>query len=818
MDRASTRLLACIVVLCVAVEAAASGFPPFPRDDSFTVFRGGEASVLDNGADSVLANDFDFERDELTAVLDREPERGSLELNPDGTFIYTHDGSNENNDSFRYRAFDGTGSSRRVTVSIRIEDVPNSPPQVTGRVDDQEAAEEAYFELELAGNFTDSDPDDVLTFSASGLPGSGSLAIDPVSGVLSGTPVAGDSKSSPYEVTITARDKVGATASLSFQLTVTEDQRADVSLDIRVVANPVGIGEKSRWEFVVVNNGPSALQQGVLSADWATAGPSLELTAPADCALSGNSTSSPGLSCNITALEAGATLIYPVEGMQGGAGDNSLIGVLTVEDPRPDNNTDVASAQVVDELSEGPTQVINFIGASIDAGDLNADGEIDIVATGGETTVFFNNGGRALTTPGTSLGSGTGASAVTLLDWNGDGHLDIAAGGLADGSTEVFVNDGVGGFSGADRLLPDVGSVNAIASADFDLNGESELVIAGSTGLVIASNGAALSLLSGIGGIDLAIADLDLDGDQDIVAVRANDRAVNLYFNGGSGAPFNQMEIRSGSIGAVSVADINNDGVPDLLFSLDGSDLQAPQHRVHYQQGNGQFTAGQTFGASPASGLLAGDINDDGWNDIATINQAGVHQVYLGSSTGDLNLAPEQLVSSGMKRGVLVDFNGDQSLDLVLAGPDADALEIHANNGIGNLGLGDRTAPELRLLGDATVALAAGEAYIEAGASAIDDIDGDITDQIEILGTINTTSVGTQTLTYRVSDRAGNTSSVVRTIRIGVNEGTGGSGGGTMSPALLVIIGLLTVLRQARRRQKTGAGEGNRTLILSLGS
>lgn len=804
MDRASLRIITCLVMLCIAADAAASGFRPLARADSFTVFRGGEASVLDSGADSVLDNDFDLERDPLTAVLDREPKRGSLELRPDGTFVYRHDGSNKDEDEFRYRAFDGTRYSRRVTVSIRIEEIPNAPPQVVEEVGDQEAAQDAYFELALADNFVDPDPDDVLAFSASGLPKSRSLTIDPVSGVLSGTPGRSDARSKPYDVTITARDKAGASAKLSFDLTIIEDRRADVALDVRVVTNPIGVGETSRWELVVSNNGPSALDQGVLNADWATAGPALSLTAPADCALSENNTSSPGLSCNVSALEAGATLTYAVEGVQADAGDNSLIGVLVADDPKPGNNTDLASAQVVAEFSEGPTQVIDFIGAGIDAGDLDADGEIDIVATGSETAVFFNNGNRALTTPGTSLGAGTGASAVTLLDWNGDGHLDIAAAGLADGSTEIFVNDGLGAFSSAERLSVNVGTVRAVADADLDLNGQSELVIAGSAGVIIRQNGAAITSLSETGGLDLAIADIDLDGDQDIVAIRSGDRTVKLYFNDGSGTSFDQAELQAGSVATVSVADINNDGSPDLLFGLDGDDLQAPQHQVYYQQGNGEFSAGQSFGASPVSGLLAGDINDDGWKDVATINRAGIHQVYLGSSSGNLNLAPEQLVSTGMQRGVLVDFNSDESLDLVLVGPEAGALELHANNGIGRLGRGDRAAPDLQLLGDTTLTLAAGQPYVEPGATAIDDIDGDITNLIEVSGTVNSTAVGTQTLTYRVSDRAGNTSSAVRTIKIGVNEGTGGSGGGALSPAMLLLFGLLALLRQARRRPQIG--------------
>ena len=70
------------VVLGWASYAYATGWPPFIRDDSLTVFAGGSASVLDNGAASVLANDFDFERDPMTAILTREPKRGIIDLNP----------------------------------------------------------------------------------------------------------------------------------------------------------------------------------------------------------------------------------------------------------------------------------------------------------------------------------------------------------------------------------------------------------------------------------------------------------------------------------------------------------------------------------------------------------------------------------------------------------------------------------------------------------------------------------------------------------------------------------------------------------------
>jgi hypothetical protein len=257
-------------------------------------------------------------------------------------------------------------------------------------------------------------------------------------------------------------------------------------------------------------------------------------------------------------------------------------------------------------------------------------------------------------------------------------------------------------------------------------------------------------------GRDLAVADLDQDGDQDFVVVLAADRRIELNVNDGSGSFATVTSLDFGSVANVSVSDVNGDGAVDLLLAIDGNDMSAPQNKILYQQGSGEFSPGPSFGASPVAALVTGDINIDGWSDIVAINEAGVHQMYLGSQGGEFSLAPEQIVSAGMRSGVLIDFNSDESLDLILAGPDAGVLEIHANNGIGRLGLGDRIGPEIELLGEVRVNIPAGQEYVDPGATALDDIDGDITDKIEVSGTVSSTVVGTQTITYSVADRAGN--------------------------------------------------------------
>ena len=272
--------------------------------------------------------------------------------------------------------------------------------------------------------------------------------------------------------------------------------------------------------------------------------------------------------------------------------------------------------------------------------------------------------------------------------------------------------------------------------------------------------------------------------------------------NSGIGITFETTRLRFGNVARVSAGNLNSDGFADLLLTIDGSELAMPENLILYQQGNGDFMLGGTFGASAVSELLADDVDDDGRSDILAINEAGVHQLYRSSSDGGFVLNAEQIVSAGMRQGVLVDFNGDQSIDLILAGDEV--VEIYANNGIGRLGLGDRIPPEITLQGEATLTITAGSAYDDAGATASDDIDGDITDSIVQSGDVNSTVVGTYSISYKATDRSGNSSTVQRTVTVKVNDGVGGGGGGAtgllQSMILLLLISAFYIGRFRRNQ------------------
>jgi VCBS repeat-containing protein len=99
---------------------------PVANNDNATVAEGG---TINMGAPGVLANDTDPDGPvALTAILVSGPlHASSFTLNPNGSYVYVHDGSETTSDSFTYKASDSVATSNTATVSITITPV-NDPP------------------------------------------------------------------------------------------------------------------------------------------------------------------------------------------------------------------------------------------------------------------------------------------------------------------------------------------------------------------------------------------------------------------------------------------------------------------------------------------------------------------------------------------------------------------------------------------------------------------------------------------------------------------------------------------------------------------
>lgn len=91
---------------------------PAAEADSFQAQAGKTLSVPANG---VLENDSDPDGDALTAILASRPQKGTVELEADGSFTYKAKKKAKGQDSFTYLAEDPSGLNASATVEVQIK-------------------------------------------------------------------------------------------------------------------------------------------------------------------------------------------------------------------------------------------------------------------------------------------------------------------------------------------------------------------------------------------------------------------------------------------------------------------------------------------------------------------------------------------------------------------------------------------------------------------------------------------------------------------------------------------------------------------------
>ena len=172
----------------------------------------------------------------------------------------------------------------------------------------QTAIENSLFTLDVSGNFSDSDVGDTLTFFATGLPPSGNITIDPVSGVISGTPTVADARDDdPYLVIVTAQDPEGASVSDEFDLVVSALDRANIGLTIGVSPESGLPNDQLQWTFTAANPvGPAPGENVELTGSFFGNGLSVAAGSGSSCSIN-LQTGRADFVCTIGALPVAGT-------------------------------------------------------------------------------------------------------------------------------------------------------------------------------------------------------------------------------------------------------------------------------------------------------------------------------------------------------------------------------------------------------------------------------------------------------------------------------------------------------------------------------
>lgn len=117
-SEANNQVLADFSLPYLCCSKQKPNIPPVATDDKASCMLGKTVVI------PVLDNDYDADNDILTVIKKSDPAHGTVVLNSNNTFTYTHDGSENLKDSFTYCVNDGKDDSNIATVFIEIKSAP----------------------------------------------------------------------------------------------------------------------------------------------------------------------------------------------------------------------------------------------------------------------------------------------------------------------------------------------------------------------------------------------------------------------------------------------------------------------------------------------------------------------------------------------------------------------------------------------------------------------------------------------------------------------------------------------------------------------
>lgn len=306
------------------------------------------------------------------------------------------------------------------------------------------------------------------------------------------------------------------------------------------------------------------------------------------------------------------------------------------------------------------------------------------------------------------LGSGNEWRPYPLLiDFNRDGHLDIIATHrtpITHNALHIWTGNGKGLFSEVEQSWR-TPFYSGLAAGDINHDERIDLVAASHFGNVYTylsndKNEFTVSLfnLHEDGYTVARLADLDEDGNLDLVLLGDSDGGVEIFRGDGTGQWSFVTRFLEGTAGRdLALGDLNNDGKLDMVASMEELGVI-----TFWGSGIDKWVVDPTDFASPSNefgSVVLGDINQDGYLDIALSgsylgrDSLNGPDVFFGNGSGGWHQASDGLkkLKYAVEGIALLDVNQDQHLDLVVGGkvrsgvdPKAYGLFLFTGDGQGN--------------------------------------------------------------------------------------------------------------------------------------
>jgi len=347
---------------------------------------------------------------------------------------------------------------------------------------------------------------------------------------------------------------------------------------------------------------------------------------------------------------------------------------------------------------------------SVATADLNGDGKPDLVVTNagaGTVSVLLNTTATGATAASfasqQTFATGTGQYSVTTSDLNGDGKPDLIVANSASNTVSVLMNTTAPGattpsFAAQQTFATGTGPFS-VTAADLNGDGKPDLIVANYTsntasvlvnttppGATTPSFAAQQTFATGAGPFSLMAADLNGDGQVDIIVANTGSGTLSVLRNATAAAmstaslAAQHMFVTDGTyLFAVTTADLNGDGKPDLVIAAADSNIVSVLLNTTPPGATiPSFAAPQalgTGGKSPIS-VTAADLTGSGRPDIIVANYDSYTVSVLGNDTGagatSLFFPYQQTFATGVGPYcvTVADVNGDGKPDLVVANED----------------------------------------------------------------------------------------------------------------------------------------------------